>query len=64
MMEKLQIKDENSSSAYSNAYGLYNPDQEQQQNLKNSGNNHHNNDENNNTQKSSPSIPRELVLLI
>ena len=58
MMEKLQIKDENSSSAYSNAYGLYNPDQEQQQNLKNSGNNHHNNDENNNTQKSSPSIPR------
>ena len=58
MMEKLQIKDENSSSGgYSNAYGLDNPkslisdiqqEQEQQQNLKNSGNNHHNNDEHNN----------------
>jgi PDZ domain len=51
MMEKLQIKDENTSNAYSNAYGLYNPqsisdiqqEQEQQQNLKNSGNNHQNN---------------------
>ncbi len=51
MMEKLQIKDENTSNAYSNAYGLYNPQsisdiqqkQEQQQNLKNSGNNHHDN---------------------
>ena len=56
MMEKLQIKDENTSNVYSNPYGLYNPqiisdiqqEQEQQQNLKNSGNNHHNNDEHNN----------------
>ena len=55
MMEKLQIKDENTSNAYNNAYGLYNPqsisdiqqEQEQQQNLKNSGNNHHNNEHNN-----------------
>jgi serine protease Do len=47
MMEKLQIKDENSS----NSYGLYNPPpispkQEEQQNLKNSSN-HHKNDKNN-----------------
>ncbi|MFZ0329113.1 MAG: hypothetical protein WAL66_17610, partial [Nitrososphaeraceae archaeon] len=55
MMEKLQIKDENTSNAYSNAYGLYDPqiisdiqqEQEQQQNLKNSGNDHHNNELNN-----------------
>ncbi|MGA7899907.1 MAG: PDZ domain-containing protein [Nitrososphaeraceae archaeon] len=55
MMEKLQIKDENTSNAYNNAYGLYNPqsisdlqqEQDQQQNLKNSGNNHHNNEHNN-----------------
>jgi PDZ domain len=48
MMERLQLKDENSSR---NVYGLYNPPspisatngQEQQQNPKNSGN-HHNND--------------------
>jgi hypothetical protein len=51
IMEKLQIKDENTSNAYSNAYGLYNPQsisdiqqrQEQQQNPKNSRNNHHDN---------------------
>jgi hypothetical protein len=56
MMEKLQLKDENSS----NAYGLYNPpsitpsiqQQEQQQNLKNSIN-HHNNDKHKNEKNNS-----------
>jgi predicted metalloprotease with PDZ domain len=53
MMEKLQLKDENSSS---NAYGLYNPppisptkQQEQQQN----SSNHHNNDKHKNEKNNS-----------
>jgi PDZ domain len=55
MMEKLQLKNENSS----NAYGLYNPSyvppttqQDQQQNLKDSSN-HHNNDRHKNEKNNS-----------
>ena len=70
MMEKLQIKDENSS----NGYGLYNPpsipptiqeqQQEQQQNLKNISDHHNNSDRNKKEKNNSdhnniklPSIP-------
>jgi predicted metalloprotease with PDZ domain len=54
MMEKLQLKDENSTS---NAYGLYNPSSipstiQQQEQQQNSGN-HHNNDKHKNEKNNS-----------
>src|SRR5919199_596370 len=44
MMEKLQLKDENSSSTY----GLYNPPSTKQQEQQQNSHNHHNNDKHNN----------------
>jgi hypothetical protein len=58
MMEKLQIKDENISSAYNNGYGLYTSqsgisshiqqEQQHQQNTMNNRNSHHNSEKSNN----------------
>jgi hypothetical protein len=70
MMEKLQIKDENISSEYNNAYGLYKPqssissniqqEREHQQNNMNNRNSHHTNDRNTKLSPSSLTSPQQL----